>query len=85
MARYAGWQITLNSRLNPNDEVSAPRYGLPVVVPAQTRTEARQWLAGFVAEKGLRVCSAVPSRHGVLCEPGSRGTARYSYAIRRVA
>ncbi len=85
MARSAAWQITLSSRLNPNDEFTAPRYGLPVVVPAQTRTEAREWVATFTAEKGLRVSSAVPSRHGVLCEPGSRGTARYSYAIRRVA
>lgn len=77
------WQVTLSSRLNPNDEFSAPRYGLPVVVSFRTRTDARQWIAKFVSEHGLRVLASVPSRHGILCEPGVRGTARYSYGIRK--
>lgn len=79
------WQLTLSSRLNPNDEFSAPRYGLPVVVSFRTRTEARQFIAKFVAEKGLRVLASVPSRHGILCETSGNKTARYSYRIRTVA
>lgn len=85
MARSAAWQITLSSRLNPNDEFSAPRYGLPVVIPAGTRSEARAWVQNFTAEKGLRLLASAPSRHGILCEPGRDGTARYSYGIRKVA
>lgn len=85
MARSAAWQITLSSRLNPNDEFSAPRYGLPVVIPAGTRSEARAWVQNFTAEKGLRLLASAPSRHGILCEPGARGTARWSYGIKSVA
>lgn len=79
------WQVTLSSRLNPNDEFSAPRYGLPVVVSFRTRTDARQWVAKFVSEKGLRVLASAPSRHGILCETSGAQIARYSYGIRSVA
>ena len=83
--RSAAWQVTLSTRLNPNDEFSAPRYGLPVVVPFRTRAEARTWIETFQAEKGLRLLCTAPSRHGILTEPEGRRIARYSYGIRKVA
>lgn len=78
------WELSLKTRTNPNDDITTPTYGFEQVLEFRTRAEARKFIADFTAEKGLQLSSAVPSRHGILCEPGARGTARYSYGIRSV-